>query len=65
MLKSLELSEADHEVIVEHCRAREFCSCRLRSMRDSATLLNSLGMTIFKVPSGELTNLPLLRQIAV
>ncbi|MFM7866666.1 MAG: N-acetylneuraminate synthase family protein, partial [Planctomycetaceae bacterium] len=64
MLKSLELSEADHEVIVAHCRARGILFMSTPFDEDSATLLNSLGMTIFKVPSGELTNLPLLRQIA-
>lgn len=64
MLKSLELSESDHQVIVEHCRSRGILFMSTPFDEDSATLLNSLGMTIFKVPSGELTNLPLLRQIA-
>ena len=64
MLKSLELSETDHGVIVEHCRARGIMFMSTPFDEDSATLLNSLGMTIFKVPSGELTNLPLLKQIA-
>ena len=64
MLKSLELSDADHRVITEHCRARGILFMSTPFDEDSATMLNSLGMTIFKVPSGELTNLPLLRHIA-
>ncbi|MEY3176171.1 MAG: N,N-diacetyllegionaminic acid synthase [Planctomycetota bacterium] len=64
MLKELELSDADHERIVNHCRA---CGIQFMSTpfdEDSADLLHGLGMELFKVPSGELTNLPLLRHIA-
>ncbi|MFM7056240.1 MAG: N-acetylneuraminate synthase [Planctomycetota bacterium] len=64
MLRELELSDADHERIVNHCHA---CGIQFMSTpfdEDSATLLSGLGMELFKVPSGELTNLPLLRHIA-
>lgn len=64
MLKSLELSDTDHERIVAHCREREIQFMSTPFDEESATLLHSLGMTLFKVPSGELTNLPLLRHIA-
>ena len=43
MLKSLELSESDHQVIVEHCRSRGILFMSTPFDEDSATLLNSLG----------------------
>lgn len=64
MLRALELSETDHRALVAHCRRR-----RLRFMSTpfdeaSADMLDGLGMTIFKIASGEITNLPLLSRIA-
>jgi len=64
MLKELELSDADHERVVDHCRASGIQFMSTPFDEDSATLLHGLGMELFKVPSGELTNLPLLRHIA-
>jgi N-acetylneuraminate synthase len=64
MLKELELSDADHDRIVAHCRDSGIQFMSTPFDEDSATLLQGLGMDLFKVPSGELTNLPLLRHIA-
>ncbi|MGM1051171.1 MAG: N-acetylneuraminate synthase [Pseudomonadota bacterium] len=60
MLKSLELSESEFVEIHAHCQSQgiEFLSSPFDV--ESATFLDSLGMSIFKVPSGEITNLPLL-----
>nr|WP_297456539.1 N-acetylneuraminate synthase [uncultured Halomonas sp.] len=63
MLKTLELSEADFRQIHEHCQARgvEFLSSPFDEL--SAAFLNDLGMRTFKIPSGEITNTPLLEAI--
>ncbi len=64
MLRSLALSEEDHERLVARCRA-----CGLQFMSTpfdipSVDLLDRLDVSIFKVASGEITNLFLLRRIA-
>lgn len=64
MLRALELSEEAHHALAERCAARgiEFMSTAFDI--DSARLLVSLGIRRIKVPSGELTNHPLLRELA-
>lgn len=64
MLKRLELSPGDHRSILARCRKRgiEFMSTPFDE--GSADFLAGLGMRIFKVASGELTNHPLLENIA-
>lgn len=63
MIRALELSEDDHRALISHCEERgiEFLS----SAFDIASLdmLESLGMRLFKVPSSELTDLPVLRAV--
>lgn len=63
MLKRLELSREMHVELMERSRARgiEFLSTAFDL--DSLGMLHDLGIRLFKVPSGELTNLPYLRQI--
>lgn len=64
MLKALELSIKSHTKLIEHAKniGIEFLSTPFDI--DSANLLFELGLSKFKIPSGELTNLPLLRTIA-
>jgi N-acetylneuraminate synthase len=64
MIRKLELSEADHRLLIERCRecGVEFLSSPFDE--ESADLLESLGVARFKVPSGEMTNLPFLRHLA-
>lgn len=64
MLKALELDEAAHERLAGACAAQgiEFMSTAFDE--DSLALLVRLGIRRIKVPSGELTNLPLLRAMA-
>lgn len=63
MLRRLELSPADHSKLVAHCQNRgiEFFSTGFDI--ESLDLLLDLGLQRFKVPSGEITNLPYLRHI--
>jgi len=63
MLKKLELTEEMHRELIEYSK---LCSIDLISTAFDITdsnLLHSLGQRIFKVPSGEITNLPYLRHL--
>lgn len=64
MLKRLELGEDDFRTLLDHCNqiGIEFLSSPFDE--ESADLLDTLGMTIFKIPSGEITNHPFLRHVA-
>ena len=63
MLRRLELSLADWQALAAHCNGRgiEFMSTPFCA--DALTMLLGLGMRRVKVPSGEVTNLPLLAAI--
>jgi len=64
MLKKLELTEKMHEEILVYCKKKgiNFLSTPFDS--DSITFLKTLGVGIGKIPSGEITNLPYLQQMA-
>jgi N,N'-diacetyllegionaminate synthase len=63
MLRRLELSAGMHHELIEHCRLRriEFFSTGFDTQ--SVDFLAQLGFTRFKIPSGEITNLPYLRHV--
>ena len=63
MIKKLELDEEAHHELIEHCRLRNIRFLSTPFDLESISLLDSLGMEIFKIPSGEITNLPYLRKI--
>lgn len=63
MLKRLELNPEMHRELMAHCGKRRIGFFSTGFDKDSIELLASLGLTLFKVPSGEITNLPYLRQI--
>ncbi|MBZ9538039.1 N-acetylneuraminate synthase [Modicisalibacter tunisiensis] len=63
MLRSLELSEDDFVRIQAHCRACGIEFLASAFDEDSAGFLDGLGMRLFKIPSGEVTNHPLLARI--
>ena len=63
MLQRLELSEAMHKELIAHCATRKIGFFSTGFDIESITLLQSLGQDHFKVPSGEITNLPYLRHI--
>jgi N,N'-diacetyllegionaminate synthase len=64
MLKELELSEQDHERLMQRCRERGIMFLSTPFEEESADFLHSLGVEAFKVPSGELTNWPFLVHLA-
>jgi len=63
MLKKLELDENAHHQIIDYCKQKNILFLSTPFDHDSIDLLSQLGMPIFKIPSGEITNLPYLRHI--
>lgn len=64
MLESLVLTEADHHALRQRCDARsiEFMSTPFDEA--SCDLLERVGVARFKIGSGDLTHLPLVRHVA-
>jgi len=62
MIKKLELDINAHHELIEYCGDR-ICFLSTPFDHDSIELLNQLGMKIFKIPSGEITNFPYLQHI--
>lgn len=64
MLKRLELPNEAHVILKTHAEALgiEFLSTPFDEV--AADFLDDLGVRLFKIPSGELTNLPYLRHVA-
>ncbi|MEW5743966.1 MAG: N-acetylneuraminate synthase [Nitrospirota bacterium] len=63
MVNRLELDRKAHRELVTHCRRKRIAFLSTPFDLESIDLLNALGLTIFKIPSGEITNLPYLRKI--
>ena len=64
MLKKLELSEADHDELMEYCKDRNIRFWSTAFDMESIEFLHSLNMGLWKIPSGEITNYPYLKKIA-
>jgi N,N'-diacetyllegionaminate synthase len=63
MIKKLELDIETHKELIGHCEAKNIMFLSTPFDHDSIELLNELKLEIFKIPSGEITNLPYLRHI--
>ena len=63
MLSRLELTEAMHLELIAHCKMQNIGFLSTGFDIESIDLLSNLGQECFKVPSGEITNLPYLRHI--
>jgi N,N'-diacetyllegionaminate synthase len=63
MLTRLELTPQMHEALIARCAERGIRFLSTAFDIDSLDLLAQLGLTTFKVPSGEITNLPYLRHL--
>jgi N-acetylneuraminate synthase len=61
MVQRLELSRADHEALIDECHRQSIGFFSTAFDDDSFDMLVELGLDLIKIPSGELTNLPLLR----
>ena len=63
MIKKLELDVAAHDELIAYCATKNIMFLSTPFDLDSISLLDKLGMNIFKIASGEITNLPYLRKI--
>ncbi len=64
MLRKLELNEEAHKELISYCREKHIQFLSTPFDHSSIDLLARLGISTFKIPSGEITNLPYLRHIA-
>ena len=64
MVRKLELSKADHEVLLAECRRHGIGFFSTAFDTESFDMLLALGLDRVKIPSGEITNLPFLRHVA-
>jgi N-acetylneuraminate synthase len=64
MLRRLELSRENHFELFSYCRRKGILFMSTPFDEESADLLEELGVPAFKIPSGELTNLPFLTHVA-
>jgi len=63
MLKKLELDIDTHKELIEYCNSKNIMFLSTPFDLDSVDMLSNLGLEIFKIPSGEITNLPYLEKI--
>lgn len=64
MLKKLELSHDDHLELMDYCSSKNIRFFSTAFDVSGLEYLDSLGFSMFKVPSGELTNYPYLKKLA-
>lgn len=64
MLKKLELSDQDHIELISYCKKKDIKFLSTAFDTHGVKYLDELGLDLFKIPSGEITNFPYLRAIA-
>lgn len=64
MLKKLELSHENHELLIDYCKQKNIQFFSTAFDLDSLQYLKDIGLDLVKIPSGEITNLPYLRKAA-
>ncbi|WPC41042.1 N-acetylneuraminate synthase [Clostridium sp. JS66] len=64
MLKRLELSYEDHIILKKYCEQKEITFISTPFDFESVDLLEELNIPLYKISSGDLTNIPLLKYIA-
>lgn len=63
MIKKLELDITSHHILIAHCQQKNIIFLSSAFDLVSVDELINLGVEIFKIPSGEIDNLPYLRKI--
>jgi len=63
MIKRLELDKSAHQELINYCMQKNIQFLSTAFDIESANLLSELDIKIYKIPSGEITNLPYLRHI--
>lgn len=64
MLRRLELSTEAHHTLQAYCQEKNIIFMSTPFDEESADFLEKLGVEVFKIPSGEITNLPFLAHVA-
>jgi len=64
MVRELELTFDEFRRVYEYCQQRNMLFLSTPFDTASVNFLDELGMLAFKIPSGEITNLPLIRHVA-
>ena len=64
MLKELEISEENHTYLKKYAENKKIKFLSSAFDTEGLDYLNSLGIQLVKIPSGEITNLPYLRKVA-
>lgn len=64
MLKKLELSKDQHRELIDYCARKNIRFFSTAFDLDSLIYLKEIGLSMVKIPSGEITNLPYLRKAA-
>lgn len=65
MLKKLELSHENHLELMSYCSEKNIKFFSTAFDVEGVNYLSDLGLSFFKIPSGEITNYPYLRAIAL
>lgn len=65
MLKNLELSHEDHLELMSYCAEKNINFFSTAFDVEGVHYLNDLGLNFFKIPSGEITNYPYLKAVAL
>jgi len=63
MIRKYRLDADAHKQLIKHCKRRAILFLSSPFDLESIDMLNNLGVKIFKIPSGEIINLPYLRKI--
>lgn len=64
MIQKLELSDDTFKELAEYANSKGIIFLSTPFDEESVELLNKIGVPAFKIPSGEITNFPLLKKIA-
>lgn len=65
MVKRFELDALAHKELLRYCQKRHIGFISSPFDVESIHFLKKLGLNVFKIPSGEITNLPYLRSVGV
>ena len=63
MLNKLELDRAAHEELIQYCEQKDTRFLSTAFDHNSIDLLDELNIPFYKIPSGEITNLPYLHHV--
>lgn len=63
LLEKLELTLEEHQILFNYCNKAEIQFLSTAFDHESIDLITSLGVDTFKIPSGEITNVPYMRKI--